>query len=174
MWMWMSVVHIEMETIPVLEGPWEDGVTLGSPEVQAHHTVYLLSSAHVIPGTDCPHEISWWWLYYWDTDAKILHRKLRDRIFEMMSGRHTEKSGWLLEKGQRKWTMSALTVGQGLGGGGVPWGGDEDGSPLWLCHWSDSWCGVYRVFWWCLSGVATKKRNTTFPENILLKIRIII
>lgn len=71
--MWLRVGHTEMKNIPFLEGPREAGVVVGPPEV---HRVCLPSSACVIPGTDCPDEISWLWLCY---DVQILHSKLGGR-----------------------------------------------------------------------------------------------
>lgn len=85
MWMWTRVVNTEMENVPPLEGPGEDGVVLGAPEFLNLHRAHLPSSACLIPGAGSPHEISWRWLCCWDTDARMLHSKLSKlRILEMM------------------------------------------------------------------------------------------
>lgn len=75
----MRVTHTEMETMPLLGEPCEDGVVVGLAEVWGCHRVCLPSSACVITGAGCPDETSWLWLCYWDTDVHILHGKLRVR-----------------------------------------------------------------------------------------------
>lgn len=79
MWMWIRVVYTELENMPLLEEPWEDGVVVRPSEVQGFHRVRLPSSACIIPGAGCPEEISWLWLCYWDTNVQILRSKLRAR-----------------------------------------------------------------------------------------------
>lgn len=98
--MWMRVQR--WSTSPLLDGPWEDGVVVRSSEVQGLPRVCLPCLACIIPGADCSDETSWLWLCYWDTDVQILPSKFRVRSDTSNDdGKHTEKSGLLLEKRQR-------------------------------------------------------------------------
>lgn len=158
MWIWC----IRDRKVPLLEGPWEDGVVLdllgfGTSKRCACQAQSLLSLEQIIlmRSLGCGSVIG-------TLMPRCYTVSLGSGYWKWCSERHTEKTGLLLEKRQRKWAMPVLTTGQAWGDAG--WGREEmkmranRGCPV-----PPEWPWV-----WCVQNLLLSRNQTpTFPENIL-------